>query len=211
MHIRLAVTIRPRPPPWWVLQQKNHGSPVRTVSETLDLSSSISYNEQRDDKSIRQAKGGSRPPRPYAGGRPSHTADLSAPSVIIPFFSVRFQEGNSVCVLLCGVGIVMPCAAFVVSAVQEALGGRGGPTPKGGTSRTAAGNGDVAAFCPNCGNKIADNTPHQAAPALAAYDVPYQSAPPKAAKKPSVAKTILIAIVVIIAILVYIYKKVQFY
>ena len=129
--------------------------------------------------------------------------------------------------LLCGVGIVMPCAAFVVSAVQEALGGRGGPTPKGGTSRTAAGNSemeekmfctkcgkpldDVAAFCPNCGNKIADNTPHQAAPAQAANDVPYQAAPPKAAKKPSVAKTILIAIVVIIAILVYIYKKVQFY
>ena len=108
----------------------------------------------------------------------------------------------------------MPCAAFVVSAVQEALGGRGGPTPKGGTSRTAAGNGemeekmfctkckkpldDVAAFCPNCGNKIVDNTPHQAAP-------------PKAAKKPSVVKTILIAIVVITAILVYIIKKVQFY
>ena len=101
------------------------------------------------------------------------------------------------------------------------------PPPKGGTSRTAAGNGemeekmfctkcgkpldDVAAFCPNCGNKIADNTPHQAASAQAANDVPYQANPPQAAKKPSVAKTILIAIVVIIAILVYIYKKVQFY
>ena len=107
----------------------------------------------------------------------------------------------------------MPCAAFVVSAVQEALGGRGGPTPKGGTSRTAAGNGEMEEkmFCTECGNKIADNTPHQAAPAQAANDVPYQAAPPKAAKKPSVAKTILIAIVVIIAILVYIIKKVQFY
>ena len=42
-----------------------------------------------------------------------------------------------------GVGITMPCAAFVVSTVQEALGGRGGPTPKGGTSRTAAGNGEM--------------------------------------------------------------------
>ena len=67
--------------------------------------------------------------------------------------------------------------------------------------------GDVAAYCPNCGNKIADNTPHQAAPTQAANDVPYQAAPPKAAKKPSVAKTILIAIVVIIAILVYIIKN----
>ena len=66
--------------------------------------------------------GGSRPPRPYAGGRPSHTADLSAPSVIIPFFSVRFQEGNSVCVLLCGVGIILPCTAFVVSRSKKLLG-----------------------------------------------------------------------------------------
>ena len=128
-----------------------------------------------------------------------------------------------------GVGITMPCAAFVVSAVQEALGGRGGPTPKGGTSRTAAGNGemeekmfctkcgkpldDAAAFCPSCGSRIADNAPHQAAPTQAAndvpYQVPYQAAPPKAAKKRSKAKIVLIAVVVIIAILVYIFKNLQ--
>lgn len=112
----------------------------------------------------------------------------------------------------------MPCAAFVVSAVQKALGGRGGPPPRAERrdSRRIDGEmeerkmfctkcgkqlSDDMAFCPNCGNKVADNVPHQAASPQAADHIPYQAAPPKRAKKPSKAKKVIIAIAVIIAVL----------
>lgn len=78
------------------------------------------------------------PPRPYAGDQSSHTAGFLRPGPIIRGFPI-FSNWNfsGLCVRFNAVrGPAKPCAAFVVSTVHKARGGRARPTPKGGTVET---------------------------------------------------------------------------
>lgn len=99
---------------------------------------------------ITKAKAGrgglSPPPRPYAGDQSSYTAMLLRLKSIVQDFPTIINR--EICRIVCALytavrGLAKPCAAFVVSTVHKARGGRARPTPKGGTVETNSDRGGV--------------------------------------------------------------------